>query len=116
MTIQLRARLLPPVVLLLLRLWPQFSLALFPFAMLLEPGALLLAAPRERSPLPLVLSILTTPKGWITELFEALQLLKSAYRNGHISAGAKAGKHIDALIAELDPNFAMTLRMTRMVE
>ncbi|KAJ7237609.1 hypothetical protein C8J57DRAFT_1246894 [Mycena rebaudengoi] len=36
------------------------------------------------------------------EIFEALQLLKSAYRNGHISATADAGKHMDALIAELD--------------
>ncbi|KAJ7257683.1 hypothetical protein C8J57DRAFT_1647383 [Mycena rebaudengoi] len=36
------------------------------------------------------------------EIFEALQLLKSAYRNGHISATRDAGKHMDALIAELD--------------
>ncbi|KAJ7082150.1 hypothetical protein C8R44DRAFT_894890 [Mycena epipterygia] len=40
-----------------------------------------------------------------TEVFEALQLLKSAYRNGHISAGAIAARHIDALIAELDADF-----------
>jgi hypothetical protein len=39
------------------------------------------------------------------EVFEALQLLKSAYRNGHISAGVIAAKHIDALIAELDADF-----------
>ncbi|KAF7334030.1 HAT dimerization [Mycena venus] len=38
------------------------------------------------------------------DIFEALQLLKSAYRNGHISAAALAAKHIDALIAELDEN------------
>ena len=35
-------------------------------------------------------------------IFEALQLLKSAYRNGHISATKDAGKHMDALITELD--------------
>ena len=35
------------------------------------------------------------------ELFEAMQLLKSAYRNGHISASDIAGKRMDALIAEL---------------
>ncbi|KAJ7710593.1 hypothetical protein B0H17DRAFT_1190307 [Mycena rosella] len=38
-------------------------------------------------------------------LFEALQLLKSAYRNGHISAAGIAARHIDALIAELDDDF-----------
>jgi hypothetical protein len=38
-------------------------------------------------------------------LFEAHQLLKSAYRNGHISAGVIAAKHIDTLIAELDADF-----------
>lgn len=37
-----------------------------------------------------------------SEIFEALQLLKSAYRNGHISATKDAAKRIDALIAELD--------------
>ncbi|KAJ7062997.1 hypothetical protein B0H15DRAFT_993923 [Mycena belliarum] len=37
--------------------------------------------------------------------FEALQLLKSAYRNGHISAGSIVARHIDALIAELDADF-----------
>jgi hypothetical protein len=35
------------------------------------------------------------------DLFEALQLLKSAYRNGHISAGQLAEKRVDSLIAEL---------------
>ena len=35
--------------------------------------------------------------------FEALQLLKSAYRNGHISAICDAGAHVDARIADLDP-------------
>jgi hypothetical protein len=35
------------------------------------------------------------------EVVEALQLLKSAYRNGHISASDSAGKRMDALIAEL---------------
>ncbi|KAJ6624425.1 hypothetical protein B0H10DRAFT_1784932, partial [Mycena sp. CBHHK59/15] len=34
------------------------------------------------------------------ELFEALQLLKSVYRNGHISASDSASRHIEALIAE----------------
>ncbi|KAJ7192883.1 hypothetical protein GGX14DRAFT_405939 [Mycena pura] len=36
------------------------------------------------------------------DLFEALQLLKSGYRNGHISAGEYAAKYMDALIAELN--------------
>ncbi|KAF7354490.1 HAT dimerization [Mycena venus] len=35
------------------------------------------------------------------ELFEALQLPKSAYRNGHISASDSAGKRMDALISEV---------------
>jgi hypothetical protein len=39
------------------------------------------------------------------DLFKALQLLKSAYRNGLIGAGAIAAKRIDALIAELDEDF-----------
>ncbi|KAJ7618236.1 hypothetical protein B0H17DRAFT_965217 [Mycena rosella] len=38
-------------------------------------------------------------------LFKALQLLKSAYRNGHISAAGIAAQHIDTLIAELDDDF-----------
>lgn len=36
------------------------------------------------------------------EVFEALQILKSAYRNGHIGAVDQAARHIDALIANLD--------------
>ncbi|KAJ7265199.1 hypothetical protein C8J57DRAFT_1069559, partial [Mycena rebaudengoi] len=36
------------------------------------------------------------------EIFEALQLLKSAYRNGHISATTDAGKDMNAFIAGLD--------------
>ena len=35
-------------------------------------------------------------------VFESLQLLKSAYRNGHISAVSDAKQHIDALIAAFD--------------
>ena len=34
--------------------------------------------------------------------FEALQILKSAYCNGHIAAVDEAGKHINALIVVLD--------------
>jgi hypothetical protein len=37
-----------------------------------------------------------------TDTFEALQILKSAYRNGHVAADDEAGKHTDALIAALD--------------
>ncbi len=33
------------------------------------------------------------------KLFEALQLLKSAYRNGHITALHQASQHVDVLIA-----------------
>ena len=36
------------------------------------------------------------------EVFEKLQLLKSAYRNGHVSAASDAKQHIDALIASFD--------------
>jgi len=36
------------------------------------------------------------------EIFESLQLLKSAYRNGHISMASDAKHHIDALIASFD--------------
>jgi hypothetical protein len=36
------------------------------------------------------------------DAFESLQLLKSAYRNGHISAASDAEQHLDALIAALD--------------
>lgn len=32
------------------------------------------------------------------KVFRALQLLKSAYRNGHIAAVSQAAEHIDALI------------------
>jgi hypothetical protein len=35
-------------------------------------------------------------------VFESLQLLKSAYHNGHISAASDAKQHIDALIAAFD--------------
>lgn len=34
-------------------------------------------------------------------VFESLQLLKSAYRNGHISAASNAEQHLDSLIAAL---------------
>jgi len=37
-----------------------------------------------------------------TEIFEALQILKSAYRNGHITAAHQAGQHIDTLIMMFD--------------
>ncbi|KAF8240138.1 hypothetical protein L208DRAFT_1234743, partial [Tricholoma matsutake] len=37
-----------------------------------------------------------------TEIFEALQILKSAYCNGHVMAAHQASKHIDALIMEYD--------------
>lgn len=37
-----------------------------------------------------------------TKTFEAHQILKSAYCNGHIAAVDEAGKHIDALIVALD--------------
>ena len=33
------------------------------------------------------------------KLFEALQILKSAYRNGHITAPHQAAQHVDVLIA-----------------
>ena len=36
------------------------------------------------------------------EAFTGLQLLKSAYRNGHISAADGATQHLDALIAALE--------------
>jgi len=36
------------------------------------------------------------------EIFEALQILKSAYCNGHIKAAHQASKHIDALIMGYD--------------
>ena len=34
--------------------------------------------------------------------FESLQLLKKAYRNGHISAADDATQHLDVLIAALE--------------
>ena len=37
-----------------------------------------------------------------TQIFEALQILKSAYQNGHISAGVEAARHIDAMIQCLE--------------
>ncbi|KAF8799818.1 hypothetical protein BYT27DRAFT_7119115, partial [Phlegmacium glaucopus] len=36
------------------------------------------------------------------EVFEALQILKSAYRNGHVAAVNQAAQHIDALIMDLE--------------
>ncbi|KIK33092.1 hypothetical protein CY34DRAFT_100222, partial [Suillus luteus UH-Slu-Lm8-n1] len=38
------------------------------------------------------------------DVFENLQLLKSAYRNGHISAASDAEQHLDSLIAALRDN------------
>ena len=35
-------------------------------------------------------------------VFKSLQLLKCAYRNGHISTASDAEQHIDALIASFD--------------
>ncbi len=35
-------------------------------------------------------------------VFEGLQLLKSAYRNGYISATTQAGQHKEALLESLD--------------
>jgi hypothetical protein len=35
-------------------------------------------------------------------VFERLQLLKSAYRNGHVSTASDTRQHIDALIASFD--------------
>ena len=40
-----------------------------------------------------------------TEIFEALQILKSAYRNGHDVAAHQAGQHIDAVIMGFDDDF-----------
>lgn len=36
------------------------------------------------------------------EIFQALQILKSAYRNGHISAVSQAAQHLEALHVSLD--------------
>ncbi|KAF8810970.1 hypothetical protein BYT27DRAFT_7090561, partial [Phlegmacium glaucopus] len=35
------------------------------------------------------------------EVFEALQILKSAYQNGHVAAVNQAAQHIEALIMDL---------------
>jgi len=35
------------------------------------------------------------------DVFKSLQLLRSAYRNGHVSAASDAEQHLDALIAAL---------------
>ena len=35
-------------------------------------------------------------------LFESLQLLKSAYRNGHLKASEEAVAHLNALLDDLD--------------
>ena len=40
-----------------------------------------------------------------TDIFEGLQILKSAYHNGHVAAARQAGQHIDSLIMELDNDF-----------
>ena len=48
---------------------------------------------------------LTGTKSWnclCGRVFECLQLLKSAYCNGHISAASDAEQHINALIASFD--------------
>lgn len=37
--------------------------------------------------------------------FEALQLLKSAYRNGHIAASDEAGKHLVNIFDSCDADF-----------
>lgn len=34
--------------------------------------------------------------------FESLQLLKSAYRNGHIAAAKEARKHFDFLLEDIE--------------
>jgi len=39
-----------------------------------------------------------------TDIFEALQILKSVYHNGHIAAIQQAGRHIDALVMVFDNN------------
>ncbi len=36
------------------------------------------------------------------KVFGALQILKSAYRNGHIAAVDQAGQHVDSLMASLE--------------
>ena len=36
------------------------------------------------------------------QIFEALQIFKSAYQKSHISAGVEAARHIDAMIQCLE--------------
>ena len=43
------------------------------------------------------------------EVFGALQLLKSAYRNGHIQAAAEAGARVQPPATVTDDNFDLTL-------
>jgi hypothetical protein len=43
-----------------------------------------------------------------TDVFEALQILKSAYRNQHVAAVHQAAQHVDALIAALDGTEAVS--------
>jgi hAT family C-terminal dimerisation region len=45
-----------------------------------------------------------------TDLFGALQILKSAYCNGHIAAIHQAAHHVDALIASLEGRGTDTTR------
>jgi hypothetical protein len=35
-------------------------------------------------------------------MFERLQLLKGAYRGGHLAAANEAGKHLEVLLDELE--------------
>jgi len=42
------------------------------------------------------------------EIFEALQLLKSAYRNGHIQAGAEAAACVEPLASVTDEELYFT--------
>lgn len=37
-----------------------------------------------------------------TEIFDALQILKSAHHNGHLTAAHQAAQHLNALISEFD--------------
>jgi hypothetical protein len=46
-----------------------------------------------------VLQVLHTGVVCHPKFFEALQILKSMYCNGHIAAVHQAGEHVDALIA-----------------
>ena len=43
----------------------------------------------------------------IVKVFGALQILKSAYRNGHIAAVNQVGQHVDALMASLEGTSGM---------